>query len=612
MANTILYNKLISACMALTGMFSVVAGESAKTIAGNANVSYIVTAGTGNRLCGQDPDAACRGDITIGSTSWSFPSNRIDWSFNATQVKRPFSPEWHWSLHRMWFWYAMAEAYMRTHDEKYARAFCRQLEDWLDQTGGVPPDKGYQAVKSPFRTIEEGIRLMDSWSRAWLAFRNAPSFSSALKARFLASAHAQAKHLMAHTSRQGNFTFMEMAGVYTYATLFPQNEDSASFRRESAARLFAALKSQILPDGLQYELTPNYHMVVVNCSAGVCYLARQFGREQELPSEMLPLLRRACEATLAMMAPGFNLPSFNDTPSRRTIETLACVQTLFPHHQELVWAATEGRKGRPPAGKVASRFLPWSGFAVMRSGWDRDASYLAFDVGPLGNGHCHWDKLSFTLWKGDEELVFDDGGGRYDDSPQRRYAVSGYGHNTMLVDGTAQTRSHPKVLTASVDADWEASTTADHAAGIYDQEFGRCRSAMHRRTIDFDKKADVFTVVDEAKSRDGAEHEYTLLFHLDTLKVDVAPDGRSLRARFGRKWDLEMDLSADRPLKIEVVSGRLKPFVAGWHMRNYEGAADANTPWSRPSSTVFVRAAKGKDCRFVTRLHPVKAIGPAR
>lgn len=162
------------------------------------------------------------------------------------------------------------------------------------------------------------------------------------------------------------------------------------------------------------------------------------------------------------------------------------------------WALSRGREGRPPAGETPSRFLPYAGFAVMRGGWEPDAAYLAFDVGPLGVAHRHQDKLSFTLWKGGEELVFDDGGGHYERSAFRSYAISAHGHNTLLVDGLGQRRNVPLRMEKPIDAGWTSAFDADAAFGVYDQGFGpkELRLARHRRDIRFDRRTETFTVTD--------------------------------------------------------------------------------------------------------------------
>ena len=134
---------------------------------------------------------AVTGTVTVVSVPWSFPSNRIDWLFNPTEKTPPFNPEWTWQLNRMSFWEDMAKAYRATRDEKYARAFAVQLRDWLDQTGGVPPESGYNGRGSPWRTIEEGLRLMYAWPTAEHGFKDSPAFTPELKKRFVAAMRAQ-------------------------------------------------------------------------------------------------------------------------------------------------------------------------------------------------------------------------------------------------------------------------------------------------------------------------------------------------------------------------------------------------------------------------------------
>lgn len=56
-------------------------------------------------------------------------------------------------------------------------------------------------------------------------------------------------------------------------------------------------------------------------------------------------------------------------------------------------------------------------------------------------------------------------------SRRRDYGLSGYDHNTMLVDGLAQNRSGPKRVAAPIDAGWRSTKDEDFAFGTYDQEF---------------------------------------------------------------------------------------------------------------------------------------------
>lgn len=545
-----------------------------------------------------EADAAAGGEVSVVGISHAFPDGRIDWLFNPTAKKGPFNPEWTWQLNRMYFWNALADAYSATGDEKYARAFVRQFSDWFAQTGGVPPERDFNRVGSPWRTIEEGHRLANSWDAAWHAFSKSPSFCGRVREDFVKSAHAQARHLLAHSTNH-NWLLIEMSGAYVFAIDFPGLPDAEEIRREALSRFYAAASKQLCPDGLHYEVSLDYHNVFYSTAAKICLRAMEAGKAGELPKGFLELLERGAEGPLAQITPYFSFPCFNDSNAFRASDIFGTAAKLFPSRADFRWAATDGGEGAPPAGKTASRFLPYSGIAVMRSGWDRDATYLAFDVGPTGANHVHQDKLSFTFWKGGEELVFDDGGGHYERSALRGYAMSGYDHSTLLVDGLAQNRRSPCVCERPIDAGWRSDEKEDFAFGVYDQGFGpkELRLARHRREIHFDKATDEFSVADIVESVDGREHSYTLLFQIDSTNVVLSADARALSADFGRgrKWALAMTLPEGA--KPEIVSGRLKPTLAGWFFGRI-GAA----PNVRPATTLFVRFPPMKSLRAVTRL----------
>lgn len=544
-------------------------------------------------------DRVAAGHVCEVSIPWHFPLNRIDWLFNPTKAKPPFNPEWTWQLNRTGGWGTLADAYRATGDEAYARAFVVQLRDWLDQTGGVPPEKGYNGVGSPWRTIEEGIRLMGPWPKADAAFKDSPSYPKDLRERFLRCMKAQAAHLMVHRTTK-NWLLMEMTGVYTVACRYPEFPESAAWRRESAAIFSNAIRSQILPDGLHDELSPDYHLVFYRCASALYDLAKKSGFAHELPADFLRALEAGAEGALKMMTPGFVQPRFNDCytiPVRNVLEPAA---KIFPARKDFLWAATEGRSGEPPSREpTASRYLPFAGFAVMRSGWSPNASYLAFDVGPLGMGHFHQDKLSFTIWKGNEELLFDDGGGQYENSAYRRYGLSGYDHNTLIVDGLAQRRKGPMRVDVPIDAGWKTTAERDYAFGVYDQGFGpqEKKLVIHRREIEFAKREDFFTVTDTVTAADGQAHDCELLFQVDTTNVTVEATGRRLLAKYGRKWDLSIEI--DEGSNFEVRTAKTEPQMAGW----FVGRNDLTL---HPATTVAVKKAKGENVKFITIFRPVR------
>lgn len=540
-------------------------------------------------------DRAVRGEMEEVNIPWKFPEGRVNFLFDPTAVEGPVNHEWLWQLNRHGYWGDMAKAFASTGDAKYARQFNIQLRDWVAQTDCPARWNG---PGSAWRTIEAGLRLMGSWPVAFDIFRHSPEFTDENLCLMLASMHRQAIHLMEHPT-SGNWLLMEMNGVYTFATLFPEFRDSAELRVKSARILSDALRGQILPDGMHDELSPDYHSVAFNCGFGMLRLAQLYQRTGELPPDFAPLLEKAAEAYLALATPGLTQPRTNDCFTLRTEAVLGKAAQLFPGRPDFRWAAGRRSGGMPPAGETASRFLPWAGFAAMRSDWGPEAAYLCFDVGSLGMGHQHQDKLNINLYKGGEELIFDDGGGQYEESDARRYGISAAGHNTILVDGKPQSRRGPKKLEQPVDAGWISTPEFDYARGSYDAEFGAGRLAEHTREVRF-CKPDFFCVVDTLTPRDGKAHDYELLFQLDTLKTVPVPEfAGALKSDFGRTYDVLILPLFPEELTVSAVSGQTEPRMSGW----YVGRNEARL---HPATTVTMKAAGKREFRFATLLFPMR------
>ena len=493
----------------------------------------------------------------------------------------------------MYFWNDMALAYRNRPDEKTVSAFARQLYDWVVN---VPcPPTGWNDCGSAWRTIETGLRLMGSWQVAFEVFRKSPSLPDTTLALMLASMHEQTLHVMSHYTSH-NWLMMELNGAHTFAAVFPEFSDAMQIRRKSAALLGEELKKQLLPDGMQNELSPDYHSVVFSCGTMLYNIAEKNGTLADLPEDFSAHLEHAADAVLQLMTPGFTQPRTNDCFTMHTPAMLKKISPFFPHRKDFLWGASSGKEGKPPTGRTASRFLPWAGFVAMRSSWRKTAAYLCFDAGPLGAAHIHQDKLNINIYKGNEELLFDDGGGQYESSPYRLYGISASDHNTVLVDGAGQNRNTPKVPEKPVDAGFFSNREFDYACGIYDDTFGenKLKSAIHKREVLF-VKPDFFAVADTLTSADGKVHDYTMLLHMDTLNVKITEN--SILGILNGKYDLCI-LPLANGIRTNVASGRNDP-VSGWYVGR-------NDKVLHPASTVWITAEQQKDFRFLTLFFPLK------
>ena len=303
-------------------------------------------------------DRAVRGEMNEVSIPWTFPGGRIDWRFNPTFDHPPCNHEWLWQLNRMSFWTDMAAAYRETGDEKYAAAFDAQLESWL-ATAGSPPSADWNKPGSLWRTIETGLRMMNSWNQAFEVFRTSPSFSDENLCLMLGSMCRHARHLREHHRPRTNWLLMEMSGLYTFAVNFPEFK-SASAMRSYAAKVFgSAFSSQILPDGMYDELSPDYHLVLLGCVLTFLDIGGKDAAEKDLPPGFLAKMESNFNAIVQMITPAMTMPRTNDTYTVATDRNLRGAVDLFPHRKDFRWAFTKRKEGAPPdSSPTASRFLP--------------------------------------------------------------------------------------------------------------------------------------------------------------------------------------------------------------------------------------------------------------
>ena len=547
---------------------------------------------------------------------WKFPNGEIDFYFDPTLLNGPRNHEWLWQFNRHNYWQNMARAYVGEGDESLAAAFRRQLLTWIKDTY-VPTDienqeKGdgntwtaskknepWNGPGSTWRTIECGIRLLRNWPVAYDGFRRSKSIEDVVLILMIASMHRQALHLIAHPTKC-NWLIMEMNGVYTFSALFPELKDSEKHRKIASSILIRELSKQILPDGMHNELSPDYQSVTFTCAANFLSIAKSVGPEGEIPKEFSALIKSTADAAIKLSTPAFTQPRTNDTFTVPTKNFTSRAAALFGNSPEYDYVNTERSEGTPP--KETSVLLPYAGFAVMRSDWDEDATYLCFDVGPLGAAHAHQDKLNINIYKGSEELIFDDGGGQYDISREREYGISGYDHNTVLVDGLAQNRGSNQPPSGEVDVEWLTNDEFDYAKATYSDAFGDIQNkpATHTREVRF-FKPHFFCVTDTLTSLDGKAHDYEILFHLDTTSATPIPDYKNAYiSNYGRKYEIAvipLDENEDE-VKVSVASGVTEPSYRGW----YNGRNESNLH----KALTLSRTVTGvKNHRFTTLLIPV-------
>ena len=569
-------------------------------------------------------ESALKGRVYGGTSKvWhTYRDGKIDWSYNATRNNPDvaYTMEWQCQLNRMFFWVEMAGAYAKEKNEAYPKVWAKQLHGWIEQAG-EPPKKSAAEINAReglWRTIDTAIRLGNCWPRAFFTFLNSPSIKDADIIAYLRTTIDQARHLR-QKNTETNFLLMEMNALVVTSAIFPELKEADEWRSYAMRRLLEEMKTQLLPDGAHVELSTGYHNdVVIGNFVNPVDALKCVGMGDKVPPQYFENLEKAFEWTMALVTPDGKRPTSNSSWIGAASTTFKIAVRLFPWRDDFLWFASNGLEGVHP--EWTSKLLDWSGFAVMRSGWESDANYLMFDIGPLGAGHWHNDKLTVNMWPYGRRLLFDNGGGQYERSKWREYSVASYAHNTVIVDGLSQNRPSGKqwpnfeekktipdfISQEPIDALWHSDAVYDFATGLYDSTYGtanvgkqKFRPATHRRSVLF-VKPDLFIVADTLTPLDDKSHEYEARWHLLSTRASLDKFTGTVTTEDSELPNLAIVPLLTRDLTVDPVKARDSERIselAGW---------DVTRDGHYPATTVLhTRRGKGVQ-QFLTLLVPIQ------
>jgi hypothetical protein len=496
-------------------------------------------------------DAVLDGWFTFNGETHHLP-DEFDWTHNPSR-----DLEWLILLHKFYYAVGLGRAFHETGDERYAQRWMALTRAWAAQ---VPFD---------FLPGDVAGRRIQNWIFAhhyFVVASRARLVSSEFHLGLLRSIHAQVSWLIEHLTPARNHRTLELYAVFLAAVIFPEMKHAAAWLEFARIELLKNLRTDLLPDGVQCELSTDYHHIVLRNFLAVRRLA-QLNRI-ELPAELDRLIRKALRFALWAHRPDGLIPAISDGDQAGFLKLLAEGDELYGC-DELRYVATQGREGVPPAER--SKVFSSSGYCILRSSWGdgdepyEDARYLFFDCGPLGAGnHGHLDLLGFEMAAYGQPLIVDPGRYTYDESGATNWRVLFRGtayHNTVQVDGRNQTRYEfhkRKYRIRGPEPEPELKCFVSREG--FDYLHGVARSyeydAVHERKIFF-LVPEYWLITDLLRAE--SSHRYDLFFHLSerawgrtALKLD--PNGLLVEAPH-----LVMAQPADERVTAQIECGWVSP-----------------------------------------------------
>jgi hypothetical protein len=478
----------------------------------------------------------------------------IDWEHN------PGTGHWGHDLNRFSYLNPLVGAYLDTGDRAYGDKAVGLILDWIGKTDICD---AFIPRKSPYVWLSYlNIHIhLSVWSEA-LEFLLPEGFVSGPDlVKILKSVHDQLAYLeIVIPESNSNWVVFGATGMLKTALFFKELRDSDRWVRYAWDRFEEQLDNQVLPDGVQFELTQHYHYGVARSYVLANCLTARAGKP--VPEKSREVLSKMVHYLHQTVLPDGRHLSFNDSDpncgegvarfvtSSATLE--ACGQSVS--------RVTGGKTFQD----LPSEAFPCAGVYILR---DRDL-YMAFDGGPYGAHHQHEDKLSFWLAAFGRSLIVDPGRYLYDTStPFRSYLLSTRAHNTFLVDGEGQCSQPHREQYYSREPlgnPWEAEPDRVRASAEYGLGYGKSGDipVTHTRTVLF-IPGRYWILLDELEGDGG----HTLESRFQFMPGEVHLDGGRARTGFDDA-NVMVVPQADSGLKAHLEVGQEAP-RGGWYSDGY-------------------------------------------
>lgn len=359
-------------------------------------------------------------------------------------------------LSRSHFLLHLALAYVFTGDDKYANKAVSLIEEWIDNNPFLHSINWCCAMDVAIRAVNwlwalailkdyaldrnksEKIAI-SLYQHGWYIFRN-------LEGNRL--------------TYNGNHYYSDLVGLLHLGLLFKKDAEGSFWFSFGEKELFREMRLQVLPSGMHYEGSTNYHRLVLELTLPCISLLKKNG--QVVPPDIDARLKSMFDIVKQLVMPNGEMPIIGDQDNGRCLpfgtEKINDYQYLLTlgaylyedsdaHNvycallKDLRTSEFSSTHQNNEHQKLA--LLKDAGFILYKDeNWyclnniDNQGLYRDVANDP---GHTHADWLSFVLAFKDIPLIIDPGTYVYSSNPERRNEFRSTSmHNTLTVDGKSQ------------------------------------------------------------------------------------------------------------------------------------------------------------------------------
>lgn len=393
-----------------------------------------------------------------------------------------------WQLHRVKWWQSLALVYYSTKDERYAKEWMLEFLDWAKKNPlGLSADNDRFA----WRPLEISDRIQNLVPTFNL-FLKSPNMTPGFLMDFLKSYHQQANHLNSNFAKEGNHRLFEAQRTLFAGVSFPEFKNAPNWRKNGIDVLNTEIQKQVYPDGVQFELSPVYHVAAIDIFLKAYRAAQSAHMENEFPESYKKTVENMIMANISFTFPDYNPPMFGDSwiiNKKNRIKQYQSWLEVFPQNTTIEYFATEGKKGKLPS--YLSKGLTSAGFYTFRNGWTSPSTIMILKASPPGEFHAQPDNGTFELWVNGRNFTPDPGVFVYSGDAEVMALRNWY--RQTKVHQTLTLNNENMLITKATLNKWETSDNLD----ILTFSNPSYTDLNHQRTVLFiDKK--YFLIIDKA------------------------------------------------------------------------------------------------------------------
>lgn len=484
----------------------------------------------------------------------------LDWSCQGPEQDR----EWAWFLNRHYHLNTLFAAYNSTGNLDYVRCISHHLVDWIVSSSyALNPSQWAQ-----WRGLEVAYRILH-WAPIFFGLQQVEALTPAVRLLMLSNLLDHVFYLRFMHDWGDNWVFREMNGLSTIAIAWPEFKQSEQWLTYATNQMAQSLHEQVYPDGVHKELTSHYHWISLRDLQNLTNLLDKSGHQ--IPPTFKPGLEQMWNYLAYTIRPDGHSLLNNDSDQENHQPLLAKPIDIY-QREDWRFIVSNGRTGQQPAGE-ASVVFPWAGQLVMRSGWETEAHWAFFDVGPLGiNYHEHQDKLHLSLAAYGRDLLVDSGRHSYVRDDLWHYFRGSAGHNVILIDGQGQ-GGDLRAWQQPMRGNYVIAPEFDFVWGMCDRGFRHLPGQVsHSRAIVY-LRGQYWIVVDQISSDRRRQIEPLWHFHPD---CSLAVEGKEIVSTDQGVGNLRIIPVADLDWQVKIVKGEKDP-VQGWWSPEYGDLRESPT-----------------------------------